>query len=204
MQAYNKTDQQLHWLSQTIAKANRTYVTSKPDDSHTNLYYDDLDNRILGRWINNGREQVMLTLNLETLDFEWLNSAKEVVLSFSTIGKVTKDIENEMAESLPDIYLNPDGFTDKLHFEIPDYPFFSPPPPSFFFSPPSPPSPSFFSPSHRPTLSPSILSHLHTFSTSHLLSFHLPSFHPPTFLPSHLPSFHLHTLIPSHPPTFFP
>ena len=123
MQAYNKTDQQLHWLSQTIAKANRTYVTSKPDDSHTNLYYDDLDNRIVGRWINNGRDHLMLTLNLATLNLEWLNSAKEVVQSFETIGKTATDIENELAGQLTGIYLNPNGFTDKLHFEIPEYPF---------------------------------------------------------------------------------
>ena len=97
MQAYNKTDQQLHWLCQTIAKANRTYVTSKPDDSHTNLFYDDLDNRIIGRWINNGREFLMLTLNLESLHFEWLNSAKEVVQSVASVGKTASDIENELA-----------------------------------------------------------------------------------------------------------
>jgi hypothetical protein len=123
MQAYNNTDQRLHWLCQTIAKANRTYVTSRPDDSHTNLYYDDLDNRIVGRWINNGREHMMLTLNLENLYFEWLNSAKEVVQSVTTIDKVASDIENELAAALPEIYLNPQGFTDKLHFQIPDYPF---------------------------------------------------------------------------------
>ena len=123
MNNYNRTDQRLHWLCQTIAKANRTYVTSQPDDGHTNLFYDDLDNRIVGRWINNGREQMMLTLNLKTLHFEWMNSAKEVVQSFATIGKTASDIENELAAELPDIFLNPQGFTNKLHFKIPDYPF---------------------------------------------------------------------------------
>ena len=123
MKNYNKTDQQLHFLSQTITKANRTYVTSQPDDSHTNLYYDDLDNRIVGRWINNGREQMMLTLNLETFHFEWLNSAKEVVQSYATIGKLASDIEEDVAKELPEIFLNPQGFKDELHFHIPDYPF---------------------------------------------------------------------------------
>jgi len=123
MQTYKKTDQQLHWLCQTIAKANRTYVTSQPDDSHTNLYYDDLDNRIIGRWINNGREHLMLTLNLETLHFEWLNSAKEVIQSVETIGRLSSDVEDELSGALKEIFLNPKGFTDDLHFEIPDYPF---------------------------------------------------------------------------------
>lgn len=123
MKNYNNTDQQLHWLCQTIAKANRTYVTSKPDDSHTNLFYDDLDNRIVGRWIDNDRGQIMLTLNLATLHFEWLNSAKEVVQSVTTVSKTASDIENELAGQLSDIFLNPQGFTDELHFKIPDYPF---------------------------------------------------------------------------------
>ena len=127
MQEYNKTDKQLHWLCQTIAKANRTYVTSKPDDSHTNLFYDDLDNRIVGRWINNGRQHMMLTLHLETLHFEWLNSAKEVVQSYATVGKVAGDTEKEIEAGLPEIYLNPKGFTEKLHFEIPNYSFASEP-----------------------------------------------------------------------------
>jgi hypothetical protein len=127
MENYNKTDQQLHWLSQTIAKANRTYVTSRPDDGHTSLYYDDLDNRIVGRWINNGREHMMLTLNLQSLHFEWLNSAKEVVQSVATIGKKTGDIENEIAADLTNIFLNSQGFSDGLHFKIPKYPFASKP-----------------------------------------------------------------------------
>ena len=123
MKNYNKTDQQLHWLCQTIAKANRSYVTSQPDDGHTNLFYDDLDNRIVGRWINNGREHIMLTLNLATLHFEWQNSAKEVVQSVAAIGKSASDIESELAAELPDIFLNPQGFTDHLHFQIPKYSF---------------------------------------------------------------------------------
>lgn len=123
MQEYNKTDQQLHWLSQTIAKANRTYVTTKPDDSHTNLYYDILDNRIVGRWINNGSDTIMLTLNLESLHFEWLNSAKEVIQSVASIGKVTSDIENELAAGLSNLHLKQAGFTNELHFQIPDYSF---------------------------------------------------------------------------------
>ncbi len=52
MQAYIKTDRQLHWLSQVIAKINRTYVPKKNDDSHTNLYFDNLGKRITGRWID--------------------------------------------------------------------------------------------------------------------------------------------------------
>jgi hypothetical protein len=120
---YNKTDQRLHLLSQTITKANRTYIAPKEDDSHTNLYYDELDNRIVGRWISNGSQNMMLTLNLETLQFEWLDYRKEVVQSVATIGRAISDIENDLSESLQAIGLNSKGFTEGLHYQIPDYPF---------------------------------------------------------------------------------
>jgi len=123
MQAYNKTDQQLHWLCQTIAKANRTFVPAKPDDSHTNLYFDALGNRIVGHWIESGNEKIMLTLNLESLNFEWLNSAKKVLQSVTTLGKRASTYESELEQQLPALKLKPQGFIDALHFQIPEYSF---------------------------------------------------------------------------------
>ncbi len=123
MQAYNNIDQRLHLLIQTIAKANRTYVTTKPDDSHTNLYFDELDNRLVGHWINNGQEKLMLTLNLETLDLEWLNDTKELIYSVPTTGRLVADFESEIESKLPEINLRAQGFIDGLHYQIPDYPF---------------------------------------------------------------------------------
>jgi hypothetical protein len=123
MEGYTYADQKLHFLSQVIAKANRSYVPSKPDDSHTNLYFDTLDSRIVGRWINNGKDQLLLTLNLDTYEFEWLNSHKEPVLTIGTIGKMITDVEDEIDSRLGDLNLKPQGFKEPLHFKIPDYPF---------------------------------------------------------------------------------
>lgn len=123
MEGYTYADQKLHFLSQIIAKANRSYVPSKPDDSHTNLYFDTLDSRIVGRWINNGKDQLLLTLNLSTYELEWLNSHKEPVLTVSTLGKTMTEVENEMDSRLGDLNLKPQGFKDPLHFKIPDYSF---------------------------------------------------------------------------------
>jgi len=123
MNDYIKTDQQLHWLCQTIAKANRSFVPSKDDDSHTNLYFDSLGNRILGRWFDTENGKIMLTLNLSNLQFEWLNSAYQVVSFFKTIGKNIDAVEKEIDHNLGKLGLSSNGFTDKLHFEIPDYSF---------------------------------------------------------------------------------
>ena len=123
MQAYIDTDQHLHWLCQIIAKANRTYVPPVADDSHTNLYYDSLGQRLSGRWIDNGRQPIMLTYNLANSRLEWVNNALQPLVSFTTIGRPATDIENEIAENLPALNLYPVGFTEPLHFEITSYPF---------------------------------------------------------------------------------
>lgn len=123
MEGYVNADKKLHFLSQIIAKANRSYVPSKPDDSHTNLYYDTLAGRIVGRWINNGKDQLLLTLNLATYELEWLNSHRKPLLTIETLGKTMTQVEDEMDSRLGELDLKPQGFKDPLHFDIPEYPF---------------------------------------------------------------------------------
>lgn len=123
MNTYTKTDQQLHLLSQILTKANRTFVAPKADDSHTNIYFDFLGNRILGRWIKSSNGNVILSLNLDNLTFEWLNSSQNTIASFNAVGRTIVEIEDEISNHLSEIGLNKDGFTDKLHFEIPEYSF---------------------------------------------------------------------------------
>lgn len=126
---YTNTDQQLHRLSQVIAKANRTFVTKKEDDSHTNLAFDSLGNRIMGHWIDTPDGKIMLTLNLSSQNFEWINQKQEVLGFFKTIGKQIETIEEEVSASLRSFGLEPNDFTDKLHYEIPEYSFMNDPVP---------------------------------------------------------------------------
>ena len=123
MHNYTNTDQKLHLLSQIIAKANRTYVPKKPDDCHTNLYYDVLGDRITGRWIQTTQNKVFLSLNLSTLHFEWLNDAMQIVATVSSTGKTIEVIEKELCKSIQDLGLNPEGFTEQMHYQIPEYAF---------------------------------------------------------------------------------
>lgn len=123
MKSYTETDQQLHRLCQIIAKANRTFVPKKDDDSHTNLYFDSLGNRIFGRWITGDDGDFIFTLNLNNQQIEILNTAYELVGEVKTITKALSDIEKEIEAFLPNIKLNPSGFSKKLHYEIPSYSF---------------------------------------------------------------------------------
>jgi hypothetical protein len=71
----------------------------------------------------------MLTLNLSSQNFEWINQKQEVLGLFKTIGKQIETIEKEVSSSLRSFGLEPNGFTDKLHYEIPEYSFMNDPVP---------------------------------------------------------------------------
>ncbi|MBE9517207.1 MAG: hypothetical protein IMY68_01520, partial [Bacteroidetes bacterium] len=83
MKEYTKVDQHLHLLCQVIGKANRTFVPEKTDESHTNLYFDSWGNKILGRWIQSGSGTILVALDLNTLQFEVLNSSRKQILTVS-------------------------------------------------------------------------------------------------------------------------
>lgn len=123
MQEYNKTDQKIHYLSQVLAKLNRTYVPSEEDDSHTNLYFDPLSHRVFGRWIETDNRMLISALNLKTFHFELINRERKVLSEFEIQGNAMNKIENSIAETLSGIGLDSSGFMDDLHYEIPDYGF---------------------------------------------------------------------------------
>ncbi len=123
MREYIKTDQYIHQLSQIIAKANRTCVPKKPDDSHTNLYYDPVSEKLLGRWVKAERKKIMLALDLNAFQLEMINDIRSILHEFPIAGKTTAQLESEIEVALAKLGLDTTGFTDELHFEITDYPF---------------------------------------------------------------------------------
>jgi hypothetical protein len=121
MQEYNLCDRQLHWLSQVLAKTNRTYIKKQKDDSHTNLYFDPIANKICGRWIESKKGKRILILNLNTLSFELIDDKLKSLLSVPVYNKSIEQLENEIASHLISMELDTNEFFKKLHFEIPDY-----------------------------------------------------------------------------------
>ena len=120
---YTFLDQQLHQLSQVIAKANRTFIPALEDDSHTNLAFDSLGKRILGRWINSESGKIMLTYQLTSQNFEWVDENYHIQLSVSSIGKTVSEIESEISYKLQDLNLDDSNFKDPMHYDIPEYSF---------------------------------------------------------------------------------
>ena len=127
MQAYNHIDQHIHQLSQIITKANRTFVPKQADDSHTNLYFDSIDRRVYGRWINGEKGNIILALNLQSFSFEWINDALKVIQTHSIQDKTSSEIEQSIADVLPELGLEETDFRNELHFEITKYSFLNEP-----------------------------------------------------------------------------
>ena len=123
LQAYNHIDQRLHLLSQVLAKANRTYVPKIADDSHTNLYFDLIGNRIIGRWVQTEKFRLLFGLDLASLSYKIICKDLSITLTIETIGKTIHQIETEMESQLHAIGLNPNGFCNPLHFKINTYDF---------------------------------------------------------------------------------
>lgn len=123
MHVYNNIDQIIHQLSQVLAKINRTFVSKKQDDSHTNLYFDPISHRIYGRWIVMQNERIIIALNLKEFSLEWLNDKRIVIESISIDGLTYSEIEDQVEKSLEKVGLSSSGFGDELHFKIPDYSF---------------------------------------------------------------------------------
>ncbi len=121
MQDYINTDRQIHWLSQIIAKANRTYVIAKKDDSHTSLYYDSIGKRILGRWIETPEGEVILALNLNSLHLEWLDKKHNILYEVPVLNINAAQLEKSVSAYLHSIKMNVENFFKPMHFEIPDY-----------------------------------------------------------------------------------
>ena len=121
MQEYTKTDQQLHWLSQLLAKANRAFVPSKEDDSHTNLSFDSIGGRLFGRWIDGPEGPVILTLNLQKRAFEWLDENQNSLDEVTVTEKSMKQLEEDVSRVPESLKIKTDTLFSPLHFEIPDY-----------------------------------------------------------------------------------
>lgn len=123
MQVYNTIDQQVHQLVQTVTKFNRTYLPPKDDDSHTNLALDHVGHRIMGRWITVPTGEVIMGLDLLSFEIKIYNSAFKPLLTFDLHEKHPEAIEQAIEQKLSTLGLDPSGFTNSLHYEIPTYEF---------------------------------------------------------------------------------
>jgi hypothetical protein len=123
MDPYRHTDQILHLTCQLLAKANRSFVPAQKDDSHTNLYYDPLCQRITGRWLQSDSGSILVTLNLHNQTLEFLSPKHEIVAELPTLNHSLPDIEAVAEKKFAELGFDAEDFKRPLHFEITNYPF---------------------------------------------------------------------------------
>lgn len=123
LESYHQTDRQIHWLSQILAKVNRSFVPEEKDDSHTNLGFDFLEMRILSRWFMVDGKHFLLSLNLETFSFELFDEAQESQWSITLRGKSIMEIENNLIDAFELSHIVNADWRKPMHYEIPDYGF---------------------------------------------------------------------------------
>ncbi len=121
MRQYTQVDQHFHQLFQTIARINDSFVPHTEDHSHQTLYFDHLGCKVMGRWIATDQGNILLSFNLNTFSFEWINCWKQVLQSVKVAHRTIKDIEQEVQDGLAAIGLEPKNFSRELPYEIPIY-----------------------------------------------------------------------------------
>lgn len=123
MQEYKHIDQILHQLSQLIAKVNKAYLPHQDDDSHTNLYFDSIANRITGRWFAGKGGKCLLVFDLKDWEYQILDESLGIIERISQAGKTVQKTQEELSGVLKDLGFSVGGLIDPLHFEIPKYAF---------------------------------------------------------------------------------
>ncbi len=123
MNNYTQADQQLHRLCQILAKANRSFVPKKDDDSHTNLGFNPDSLQIEGRWLDTPSGRIRLILRLTDVCYVWQDEADGAIQTVSTAKKHIYAIEEQVAVTIQNKGLDANAFKNPLHFEIPEYHF---------------------------------------------------------------------------------
>lgn len=123
MNKYTQTDQRIHYLAQILAKAGRTYVEEKEDDSHTNLAFVSSKNWLETHWIESPEGKIKLVLRITDFCVLWVDEKEEAFQVVSTVLKTPKEVEEQLKKGIRESGLDPEGFSEPMHYEIPEYTF---------------------------------------------------------------------------------
>ncbi len=121
--AYNQCDQHLHLLCQPLAKINRSLVPPKADDSHTNIAFDSLEQRLLGRWFVSNGNAYLMGIDLKELNYVLYDDERKALAHIPFIQRSIQDIELDLEIQLGRLGIQKEGLFAPLHFEINPYPF---------------------------------------------------------------------------------
>ncbi|MFT7157928.1 MAG: hypothetical protein ACI8Q1_002953 [Parvicella sp.] len=110
----NHTIQELHQAAQYLAAAGISFLEKKADDSNTNVGWNSVDKRLETHVFGN---QDQLSLNLNTVKIEWLNSGR-VISGIDLISKSHTEIVQWISEQAKENKIAL-PFTYNFHYDLP-------------------------------------------------------------------------------------
>lgn len=120
---YTQIDTHLHSICQILAKCGRTFVNAEKDDSHTNIAYDPIGDRLVGRWFDTPEGPALPVIYLDDLSFQLMTYQQKSILEVSAFGRTQKSFEKEIALAMDVIGVTTDGLTAAMDYSIPNYGF---------------------------------------------------------------------------------
>ena len=82
-----EADKTLHSLAQYIALTGTNWLPNQPDDSHTNMVWNNERQRLEGRFIEREGQPIQLVIDVSTLGLLFVDEQQRVVASFQAEGE---------------------------------------------------------------------------------------------------------------------
>ncbi len=118
---YVTLDRWLHTLAQPLARLNRAYLPAKKDDSHTNLSFDPVLNRLYGRWLTLPHTEAIVALEIDTLTYRFFDKQLQSLHSIFAAGKTPAEIDTAFSAYLATLKMEVSAYTQPMHYDIPQY-----------------------------------------------------------------------------------
>lgn len=109
----NNTIEQIHLASQYLAAATISFLEKKSDDSHTNLGWDPVNNRLTTHLFGNNQ----IGINLSTVNLEWLIEGR-LEQSIDLQESTHREILNWFKEAVKQYGIEKD-FAYAFHYDLP-------------------------------------------------------------------------------------
>lgn len=113
-----KTIEQVHRASQWLAKAGKFLLKQKPDDSNTNLGWDESKNHVTGRRLKDNKK-MRLHLDLNDFSLNVYNEEEERSGKFPLNGKNDVQAKAWLQEIGSDFGIKKKVWGKDLHYELP-------------------------------------------------------------------------------------
>lgn len=113
-----KTIENVHKASQWLAKAGKFLLKQQPDDSNTNLGWDESKNQIIGRRLNDYKKMRM-HLDLNDFSLNVFNEEEELSGKFALNGKSDVQVKAWLQEIGSDFGIKKKVWEKDLHYDLP-------------------------------------------------------------------------------------